>query len=201
MRPHRLLLLPLAALLALAGAAPATASTSIVDVTSNFTFAPPSKTIAVGDTVDWTWSDGGHTSTSNPSQPESWNSRLKDNGAIFSHTFTHPGRYQYVCVPHEDIGMKGTIVVGQDTVTDTVDAFKTRARGKGVTVSFTLNEAAVATYTLKGPTKKTVKRGRLKAGKHSLEVKRLKAGRYRGVLTLSDDFDKKTTQKKSFRIR
>jgi len=201
MRPHRLLLPPLTALLALVAAGPATASTSSVDVTSDFSFAPPSKTIAVGDTVDWTWSDSGHTSTSNRNQPESWSSGLKDQGATFSHTFTHPGRYQYVCVPHEDIGMKGTIVVGEDTVADTVGKVTTKTRGKSVTVSFRLNEAAVATYTLKGPSKKTVKRGRLKAGKHSLKVKRLKTGRYRGVLALSDDFDEKATQKKSFRIR
>ena len=32
-------------------------------------------------------------------------------------------------------------------------------------------------------------------------MKKLKAGSYTGTLTLSDDFDKKTTLKKSFKIR
>ena len=31
-------------------------------------------------------------------------------------------------------------------------------------------------------------------------MKRLKKGSYKGTLTLSDDFDKKSTQKKSFKV-
>lgn len=34
-----------------------------------------------------------------------------DNGEQFSHTFEIPGEYGYVCVPHEQAGMIGTIVV------------------------------------------------------------------------------------------
>jgi hypothetical protein len=96
--------------------------------------------------------------------------------------------------------MKGTIVVGKDAVADTVDNFKTKVSGTKVTVSFKLNEAATATYKVTGAAKRTVKLKRLKAGKHSIAVKRLKAGSYKGVLTLSDDFDKKAVQKKSFKV-
>lgn len=34
-----------------------------------------------------------------------------DNGDRFSHTFEVPGRYDYVCVPHEDGGMYATVFV------------------------------------------------------------------------------------------
>lgn len=33
------------------------------------------------------------------------------NGETYSHTFEVPGRYEYVCIPHEQGGMVGTIVV------------------------------------------------------------------------------------------
>jgi plastocyanin len=199
MRPHRLLLLPLTTLIALAAASPAMALDWSVDVT-NFQFTPATRQINVGDTVTWTFTDGGHTSSSLPGQPDRWDSGPKDVAGTFQHTFTKPGRYQYLCKPHRDF-MHGTIVVGKDTVTRTVDNLKTRRSGKTVTISFKLNEPAVVTYKLKGPSRRTVSKGRLLAGRHSFKLTRLKAGSYRGVLTLSDDFDNKVTPKNSFVIR
>ena len=34
-----------------------------------------------------------------------------DNGDRFSHTFEVPGRYDYVCIPHEEGGMYATVIV------------------------------------------------------------------------------------------
>ena len=78
--------------------------------------------------------------------------------------------------------------------------FKTKRRGRSVTISFTLNEAAKVLQAKAGRTKRTFKRARLEAGKHSFKLKRLKKGRYRGTLTLTDDFDNETTQKKKFSV-
>jgi plastocyanin len=199
MRLHRLLLAPLTAVAALAVAAPSLAADFGVGV-SDFEFAPKTQSIAVGDTVTWTFNDGGHTTTARPGQPDRWDSDLKEAGATFQKTFTKPGRYQYVCTPH-DTFMTGVLVVGSDAVKDSVDAFKTKVSGTKATVSFELNEAVSATYTLKGAAKRTVKRKRLATGKHSIVLKRLKKGSYTGTLVLTDDFDKKTTQKKAFAVR
>jgi plastocyanin len=199
MRTNRLLLIPVTALIALGLAGPATAADFGIGVT-DFDFTPGEQKIAVGDRVIWTFTDGGHTTTANRGQPDSWDSDLENSGATFEHTFTKPGRYQYICTPHESF-MKGEIVVGEDAERDTVDGFKTKRVGKRATISFTLNEAASMTYSLKGPSKRTVKRKRLKAGKQSFTVKRLKKGSYTGTLTLTDDFDKRATQKKSFKVR
>jgi hypothetical protein len=57
------------------------------------------------------------------------------------------------------------------------------------------------TYRLKGPSRRTVRRGRLAKGRHSITLSRLKRGSYRGVLTVVDDFDKKVTARHSFVIR
>jgi plastocyanin len=199
---HRRLLLPILTVVLLIGAAvPATAADTSVDVTANFTFAPKDIKINPGDTVTWNWSNDGHTTTSGRGQAESWNSGLRGEGAKFSHRFTHPGKYQYICVPHASIGMKGTVTVGTDTVRTTVGKVSAKPSGTSVTISLKLNEPAVVTLKLKGASKKTVKRGRLTAGQRSFKVKRLKPGSYKGTLTLSDDFDNKTTKKVSFRIR
>jgi len=198
MRRHRLLLTPVTILLALGAAGPAMAAEWNVGVT-DFEFTPPERNIAVGDTVTWSFTDGGHTTTAVRGQSESWNSSFQDAGGTFRRTFTRPGRFQYVCTPHKSF-MKGVIEVGEDEETDTLGAFRTRRSGGTVSINFTLNEPAVVTYKLKGPSRRTVERGRLAAGRHSFKVKRLKPGQYRGVLTLTDDFDKKITPRNAFTV-
>lgn len=199
MRPNRLILAPFTAIAALAVASPSLAADFAIGA-SDYKFTPPTQSVAVGDKVVWSFENDGHTTTSVPGQAESWDSHSKSAGEKFEKTFTKPGRFQYVCTPHQSFGMRGTIVVGKDTVADTVDKFKTKVSGAKVTVSFKLNEAAAATYKLTGASKRTFKVKRLKAGKHTIAVKRLKAGSYKGVLTLTDDFDKKAVQKKSFKV-
>jgi plastocyanin len=172
-----------------------------VDVT-NFAFTPEERQIDVGDTVTWSFIDTGHTTTAEGGQAASWNSgpTTTPAGGTFRRAFTTPGRFQYYCIPHQDF-MKGVIQVGQDEVADTVDSLRSKRRGRNVTVRFTLNEPAKVTYRLSGPKRKTVKRGRLEAGRHSLKLRRLRRGTYRGTLLLEDDFDKKARAKSSFAVR
>jgi hypothetical protein len=96
--------------------------------------------------------------------------------------------------------MRGVVQVGSDQVRDTVDAFRTKRTGSRVRVSFELNEPATVSFKLRGPERKTVRRGRLAAGRHSFTVRSLDAGAYRGTLALADDFDKKSSAQKSFTI-
>jgi plastocyanin len=200
MRRHRLMPIPLALLLALAAAAPASAADVDIGVV-NFDFQPEERAIAVGDTVVWRFDAGGHSSTARPGQAERWRSlNTAPSGATFRHTFTRPGRFQYYCIPHDDF-MRGVIEVGEDAVSDTVDAFRAKRRGASVRVSFELNEPATATYRLRGPERRTVRRGRLEAGRHSFRVRNLDEGAYRGTLTLADDFDNEVKPKSSFVIR
>jgi plastocyanin len=195
----RLLPIPLAVLLVLLAAAPATAADWSVEAL-NFRFAPADRQVAVGDTVTWRFTDAGHSATSRPGQAERWDSGTRDAGGIYQHTFTKPGRYEYVCLPHESF-MTGVIEVGGDAVARTLDGFSVTRRGKSVTVRLTLNEAARVTYKVRGASRRTVRRGRLAAGSHRFRVKRLARGRYRGTLTLEDDFDNRTTRRNRFRIR
>jgi hypothetical protein len=136
-------------------------------------------------------------------QPDSWKSSDTEPnaaGTSYSHTFNTPGKYQYVCLQHRDF-MTDTIEVGTDAVIDSVSKFKTKRTGHTVKMGFLLNEPAKITYKLSGPSRRTVKKGRLDAGRHSFTLKRLKKGTYRGKLTVVDDFDKKITPRNFFVIR
>ncbi len=200
MRPHRLLM-PLTVILAFGSAAPAVAADLPVEVV-DYEFLPAERKIALGDTVIWSFTNGGHTTTAARGQADKWNSgpATSEAGTTYQKTFNTPGRFQYICIPHASF-MKGTIEVGEDAERDTVDNFKGTRRGDDIKISFKLNEAAKVTYKLKGPSRRTVERGRLDAGRHSFRVRNLRKGEYRGTLTLVDDFDKKATRRSFFVIR
>jgi amicyanin len=73
----------------------------------DFTFAPASLTVSVGDTVTWTNLDSvAHTATSTSG---AFDSGDLDQGESFSLTFTAAGSYDYLCTPHPT--MTGRIVV------------------------------------------------------------------------------------------
>ena len=202
MRPKPLLI-PLALIAFFASASPAAAFDWNVNAI-DFEFQPKDRFVAVGDSVTWTFAVDGHTTTSERGQAESWDSApgggTNSAGVPYTKVFNTPGRYQYICVPHQEF-MEGVIQVGTDTVGDSIDDFKSKRTGNRVKLSFELNEPATVTYKLTGRSGRTVKRGRLAAGRHSFTLRRLKRGTYRGVLTVVDDFDKKSTPRNFFVIR
>lgn len=202
MRTTRLLI-PVALLVFLASASPAAAFDWSVNAT-DYMFEPEARAIAVGDSVTWNFAVDGHTTKSTKGQPDSWNSApdggTNSAGVRYTKVFNTPGRYQYVCVPHEAF-MRGVIQVGTDTVADSVDNFKAKRTGNRVRLSFLLTEPATVTYKLTGRSRRTVKLGRVAAGPRSFTLRRLKRGTYRGVLTVVDDFDKKVTPRNFFVIR
>ena len=101
----------------------ASAATVTVTVGNNcFCFSPPSVTIHPGDTVRWTWSSTGHSSTSGtPGSPNGiWDSGILNQGAMFSHTFNTVGSFPYYCTPHGACcNMVGTVTVVNPTPTPT----------------------------------------------------------------------------------
>ncbi len=89
---------------------PGAAGTSTVSIeVNNMKFSPASVTIKVGDTVVWKFDD------KYPHEVQGiGDSALGINSPIFnkgewSHVFTIPGTYRYMCTLHPD--MRGTVVV------------------------------------------------------------------------------------------
>ncbi|BBY04408.1 cupredoxin domain-containing protein [Mycobacterium seoulense] len=72
-----------------------------------FAFAPATLTVAAGTTVTWTNRDEEpHTVAASDG---SFHSPGMGTGATFTHTFTDPGTFDYVCSIHPM--MRGTVVV------------------------------------------------------------------------------------------
>jgi plastocyanin len=94
-----------------------------ISATSQNRFQSANVTIRVGESVRWRNTGGAfHTVTFDPSRAadpanvelpdgvQPFNAPL-DVGQSFSRRFTVPGVYQYICEPHEAIGMIATITV------------------------------------------------------------------------------------------
>ncbi|HEY6780535.1 MAG TPA: plastocyanin/azurin family copper-binding protein [Thermoleophilaceae bacterium] len=197
-------LLPPVLVLTLGLAAPAVAGEQTVAAV-DYEFMPKTLEVQPGDTVTWSFTgDAEHSATSVKGQQESWDSGVVDKGAAYSHTFTKPGRYQYICLPHREY-MKGTVQVGEDSVPVSYKGAKTTVRGKRATTRFQLLEAAAISGKLTGPKKKklptvTVKRAEAGASRLAWSKKKLAPGSYKGTITFVDDFDKKSIKKVSFKI-
>lgn len=77
-------------------------------------FDPAELTIEAGTTVTFVWESSGHTIRVD-SQPDGsdWAgvAETKEEGYEHEHTFEVTGTYEYVCEPHEDREMTGTITV------------------------------------------------------------------------------------------
>ena len=97
----------------------------VVELNDKLRFVPTEITIKAGDTVEWrNIGSIPHTVTADPRRaPSSRNVELPDGaeafdsgwvirGQWFRYTFSEPGVYRYVCLPHERAGMLGTVIVG-----------------------------------------------------------------------------------------
>jgi plastocyanin len=108
--------LSLVALLVFAPAAWAQGQEVTVRMEDNF-FDPATITVEPGTTVTWVQSGNNpHTTTSYDGL---WDSGLIEGGSggTFSFTFEEPGTYDYFCIPHEDLGMVGSVTVTGGTAT------------------------------------------------------------------------------------
>ncbi|HEX2107747.1 MAG TPA: plastocyanin/azurin family copper-binding protein [Rubrobacteraceae bacterium] len=108
--------LSLVALLVFAPSAWAQGQEVTVRMEDNF-FDPASITVEPGTTVTWVQSGNNpHTTTSYDGL---WDSGMIEGGSggTFSFTFEEPGTYDYFCIPHESMGMIGSVTVTSGTAT------------------------------------------------------------------------------------
>jgi plastocyanin len=81
-------------------------------------FSPESFSVSAGDTVLWVWRGSGHNvKPSSTPEGSDWagtpgeRTETYGEGYRYSHTFETPGRYEYLCVPHQSVGMTGSFRV------------------------------------------------------------------------------------------
>ncbi len=96
-----------------------------VEMNDNLRFAPTEITIKAGDTVEWrNIGSVRHTVTADPGRApgsknielpasaETFDSGWVMGGQSFRYTFSEPGVFRYICLPHEGARMIGTVIVG-----------------------------------------------------------------------------------------
>lgn len=107
----------------------------VVSPGGEFRFDPATVTINIGDTVRWTWENGGHSVTGgtpcvpsnvfcSPSNTNCEAGGLSMAGSVYSRTFTQAGTFTYFCNPHcNSFLMRGTINVNAVVVNPTPNDF------------------------------------------------------------------------------
>jgi len=98
----------------------------MVKMTSANRFDPDAVNINNGETIAWqNAATSAHTATFNPAAgspliasnvllPEgvaTFDSGDLEPGKTWSHTFTTPGTYKYICIRHASLGELGTVIV------------------------------------------------------------------------------------------
>lgn len=90
--------------------------TEVVEVGPNdsFNYTPESLTVTAGTPVRFVWLSDSHNVVpqSQPTDAD-WqgHSALEARGFSHEHTFDVPGTYEYVCTPHQQYGMRGSVTV------------------------------------------------------------------------------------------
>jgi plastocyanin len=83
----------------------------VVVTASGTSFSPANVSIPAGHTVRWVSTETTHTVTpDDPAQPGAWTGTALGAGG-FEHTFLLPDTYPYHCIPHQSMGMVGSVTV------------------------------------------------------------------------------------------
>jgi len=91
-----------------------------VVMVSNFQFSPKRVNAVVGDVIKWVWVNGSHTTTSQniPNNAPSWSTSISSGNTQFKYRLRVAGTYNYICIPHQGLGMTGVIRVTNALTTD-----------------------------------------------------------------------------------
>ncbi len=138
---------------------------TIKEVTSEdgkYYFSPNKLTIQPGDTVNFEDAqDDSHDVMFNvvPKAVDEMimSPTMEKKGEKFSYTFTVPGSYKFHCHPHEALGMKGTLIVGQ-------------ASKPGETKKVSHHDMAAKSPAAGGDTQATGKVVSVDRGKHTIKI-------------------------------
>lgn len=90
------------------------ASAKQIKVTAaGITFSPSSFSAAIGDTINFVWGSGTHTTTSTsvPTGAATWDARLDATHTSFKYVIKIGGTYNYKCSFHVSMGMIGSFKV------------------------------------------------------------------------------------------
>ena len=88
----------------------------------NYAFSPAAVQVDPGTTLVWEWTGEGNSHDVVAKGGAFTSEMQSEAGATFEHTVEATGTYEYACRPHEAMGMKGVVVVGDLSEAATVGA-------------------------------------------------------------------------------
>ncbi len=147
---------------------------------ANMAFSPAAVTVAVGETVTWTFTDStAHTTTSDQGF---WDSGTKLNGGTYSRAFTSAGTFPYHCTIHSH--MRGTVRVSVTATGSPSAGWKLRwstVKGKnGITFDVSTRKGSGRWTKLKtGVTGATAKFNPAKSGNYQVRARTVMNGAVR----------------------
>jgi len=99
----------------------------------SFAFGPAAVRVDPGTTVTWRWTGkgAGHNVRAVEGADFDSGTAVTEEGTTFEHRFEAAGVVKYVCDPHEPLGMKGVVVVGDADRGGGTPAATTAAPGGG----------------------------------------------------------------------
>jgi plastocyanin len=88
-----------------------------VIMTEDFFFSPGNLSVLVGDTIEWVWGSGTHTTTSTTVPPGAvtWDQQINSASVTFDYVVLVPGNYEYQCNFHASMGMVGGFTASNPT--------------------------------------------------------------------------------------
>jgi halocyanin-like protein len=90
-----------------------------------FAFAPPAVRVDPGTTVTWEWTGNGGQHDVSDVAGNFGSETTGESGFTFEQAFEETGVVRYVCAPHETMGMRGAVIVGD------VEVYVSAAKGDG----------------------------------------------------------------------
>jgi halocyanin-like protein len=96
-----------------------------------FGFGPAAVRVDPGTTVVWEWTGEGGTHNVVAEDGAFESESVGEAGHTFEHAFEEEGITKYVCTPHEAMGMKGAIVVGDEAAASAESVAASASGGLG----------------------------------------------------------------------
>jgi plastocyanin len=95
-------------------------TTHVIETSSNVFTPNAVAAVKIGDTIQWSWISGIHTTTSTtiPSGASTWDAPVSNSDQVFKYVVHVAGVYNYKCTPHEGMGMIGSFTVDAATGID-----------------------------------------------------------------------------------
>lgn len=151
-------------------------------IVADFSFTPTTLTAHVGDTVQWVWASGMHTTTSQgiPSFAASWDSPIDNANPSFSYKLTHSGNYLYGCTIHPNMVATLSVLAatGINSIANAPFTLAPNPANNVLQMNGQVNSMEISAYDITGKLVKNLKLSHNTGTQKTFDVGELQNGYY-----------------------